>query len=225
MPHDELRLLAGFEAVEDHVLEPGDMLYVPPGVAHDGIAESDQCMTYSIGFRAPSRRELVSHYCDHLLDALIDDDRYADPGLARQANPGEIGPAALARLQAMITETLQDSDSFARWFGAYATAPKYPELDWSPDEPVAPAALRERLGAGEPLHRNPASRFSFIRSGADSVLLFVDGACQACAGDLALFARALCAHNRLVLDRAALDSAEVMALIGRLVDEGSLAFD
>jgi 50S ribosomal protein L16 3-hydroxylase len=224
LPHDELRLLAGFEAVEEHVLEPGDILYVPPGIAHDGVAESDDCMTYSIGFRAPSRSELVSHFCDHVVDSLVDDDRYADPDLRPQSNPGEIAPAALARLQAMVTETLQDNAAFARWFGAYVTAPKYPELDWAPDAPIARAELRRRLGAGEPLWRNPASRFAFVRDGADHVLLFVDGESHACAGQLARFAETLCAQASLVVDPALLDSPEVAALIGKLTGEGCLAF-
>ena len=121
---DDLRLLADFEALEEHVLEPGDILYVPPGVAHDGIAESDDCMTYSVGFRAPSRSELVAHFCDHVLGTMDDDDRYADPGLRRQANPGEIAPAALDRLHAMVAESLQDREAFTRWFGGYVTSPK-----------------------------------------------------------------------------------------------------
>lgn len=223
--HDELRLLADFEVVEEHVLEPGDILYVPPGIAHDGIAESDDCMTYSIGFRAPSRSELVSHFCDHVVDSLADDDRYADPDLRRQANPGEIDPAALARLHAMVIEAMKDEDMFARWFGAYVSTPKYPELDWAADEPMAPDEFRQRLGAGESLCRNPASRFSFIREGADRVLLFVDGRCHECAGDLARLAEALCAQDCLTVEVALLGSTEVTALIGKLVDEGSLAFD
>ncbi|HEY6817189.1 MAG TPA: cupin domain-containing protein [Croceibacterium sp.] len=225
LPHDELRLLAGFEAVEEHVLEPGDILYVPPGVAHDGVAESDDCMTYSIGFRAPSRSELLSHFCDHVVDSLVDDDRYADPDLGRQDNPGEIAPAALARLQAMITEAMQDRAAFARWFGAYVTTPKYPELDWAPDEPLVQGELRRRLAAGERLCRNPASRFSFVREGANRVLLFVDGQCHACSGKLVRFAESLCAQDCLVLDDAWLASAEAMALIGGLVDDGSLVFE
>src|SRR3990170_7562789 len=59
LPHDDLRLLASFEPTDEWILEPGDILYVPPRVAHNGIAVSDDCMTYSIGFRAPSRRELI----------------------------------------------------------------------------------------------------------------------------------------------------------------------
>jgi 50S ribosomal protein L16 3-hydroxylase len=225
LANDDVRLLADFEALEEHVLGPGDILYVPPGIAHDGIAESDDCMTYSIGFRAPSRSELVAHFCDHVLASLEDDDRYADPDLRRQANPGEIAPAALARLQAMVVETLQDGEAFTRWFGTYATAPKYPELDWAPDEAVSADELRRRLGAGEPLHRNSASRFSFVRRGEGEVLLFVDGQCHECSGPVAQLAEALCGQPSAVIEPALLASEEAMELIGQLIAEGSLALD
>ena len=68
-----MRLLAEFEPLDEWILEPGDMLYVPPGVAHNGIAVGDQCMTYSIGFRAPSRSELIAGWSEHLLAELRDD--------------------------------------------------------------------------------------------------------------------------------------------------------
>jgi 50S ribosomal protein L16 3-hydroxylase len=225
LEHHDLRLLADFEALEEHVLEPGDILYVPPGVAHDGIADSDDCMTYSIGFRAPSRCELVAHFCDHVLASLIDDDRYADPDLRRQANPGEIAPAALDRLHAMIAETLNDREAFARWLGSYVTSPKYPELEWAPDETPPEEELRRRLEAGQPLQRNTASRFSFVRQGKGEVLLFVDGECYACAGPAARFTEELGAHSRLVVDPALLASGDVLELIARLIADGSVTFD
>jgi 50S ribosomal protein L16 3-hydroxylase len=223
--NDDVRLVAGFEPLEEHVLGSGDILYVPPGIAHDGIAESDDCMTYSVGFRAPSRSELVAHFCDHVLATLEDDDRYADPDLRRQSNPGEIAPAALARLQAMVTETLGDGEAFARWFGTHATTPKYPELDWAPDDAVGEDALRARLSAGEALHRNAASRYAFVRRGEGEVLLFVDGHCHECTGELAPLAETLCARGSVVIEPALLDSDEAMELVGRLVAEGSLSFD
>jgi len=224
LANDDVRLLADFEAIEEHVLGPGDILYVPPGIAHDGIAESDDCMTYSVGFRAPSRSELVAHFCDHVLGSLEDDDRYADPGLCRQANPGEILPAAVARLHSMITDPLQDRDAFARWLGAYVTSPKYPELDWAPDEAITEDGLRRRLEAGDSLHRNAASRFSFIRRG-DEVLLFVDGQCHACTGDAARLAETLCGGQRLIVEPALLASTDVLDLIAGLAADGSIGFD
>jgi hypothetical protein len=107
-PHEDLRLIADFEATGDWILEPGDILYVPPGIAHDGVAVGDDCMTYSIGFRAPSRAELVENWCAHQVDAMVEDDRYADPDLKVQACPGEITASALDRLHAMVLDALSD---------------------------------------------------------------------------------------------------------------------
>ncbi len=222
LPHDDLRLLSDFEATDEWVLEPGDVLYVPPGVAHDGVAVGDDCMTYSIGFRAPSRAELISNWCDHLLDGLSDDDRYADPDLSEQPNPGEITPAAIARLHAMVTETLGDRDAFARWFGEYTSLPKNADVDWRPDAPVEPDALRTALVGGAALRRNPASRFAFICEG-DGVVLFVDGQSFACTGTAATFAERLASTDCLVLDAAVVESDTTIKLINALFEQGSVA--
>ena len=224
LPHDDLRLLESFEATDEWLLEPGDMLYVPPGFAHDGVAVGDGCMTYSIGFRAPSRAELIAHWCDHLLAELDEDDRYADPELRPQANPGEIQAAALARLHAMVAERMLDEDAFARWFGTYNTEPKNPHIDWRPDTAVAPHALAARIAAGMPLRRNPASRFAFIRQDG-GMLLFVDGDAIACADDTAMLAEDLCADDRLTVDPGLAASNAVIALLTRLIAQGCLAFD
>ena len=121
-PHDDLRLLAGFDAADEWLLDPGDMLYVPPRIAHEGVAVGDDCMTYSIGFRAPSRSELIAHWCDHVLAALEEDDRYADPDLRLQDDPSDIPPEAIDRLHAMVTDKLGDRDAFGRWFEAHSRA-------------------------------------------------------------------------------------------------------
>ncbi len=121
-PHEDLRLLAAFEATEDWLLDPGDMLYLPPGIAHDGIAVGDGCMTYSIGFRAPSRSELIAHFCDHVLADLREDDRYADPDLQVATDPTLIPAEAIDRLHAMVLEKLGDREAFARWFEVWMTS-------------------------------------------------------------------------------------------------------
>lgn len=215
LPHDDLRLLADFEATEEWVLEPGDILYVPPGFAHDGVALGDDCMTYSVGFRAPSRGELIAHWCEAVLDELDEDDRYADPGLTPQTNPGEITPAALAALQAMVSERLADPAAFARWFGEYTTAPKYPEIDWAPEEPFTAAEVSDALADGAALVRNPASRFAFVR-GQD--LLFVDGEALDCPAALA---ERLCGATRI---EPGADLIAGVALIADLLNQGSLGF-
>jgi 50S ribosomal protein L16 3-hydroxylase len=225
LPHDDLRLLAHFEPVEEWILGPGDILYVPPRVAHNGVAVGDDCMTYSIGFRAPSRAELLADWSTDRLAELHDDDRYADPGLTPQSNPGEITGEALARLHALAVEALLDREAFARWFGEYTTAPKNPEIDWRPERPIGPEALQQFVRQGVPLTRNPASRFSFVRQAAGSVALFVDGEAIDCGGDSAAFAQALCAHAQLPLDPSVMEDPATRELLLELLNNGSVAFE
>ena len=225
LPHDDLHLLANFQTSEEWVLGPGDILYIPPGFGHDGVAVGDDCMTYSVGFRAPSRGELIEGWCERLIDIADQDDRYADPDLQRQDNPGEISAAALGRLHGMIVEGLSDSDAFARWFGEYNSMRKYPDADWSPDEPVGQEELDAWLESGVALIRNPASRYSFTRRPAGDLLLFVDGRSFDCTDETAPLARALCAHASIATDDALFHSVAAKRLIAALMDQGSLAFD
>jgi 50S ribosomal protein L16 3-hydroxylase len=158
LPHDELRLLANFEPTDEWVLEPGDILYVPPRFAHNGVAVGDDCMTYSVGFRAPARSELIAHWCDHLLSALDDDDRYADPDLGVAGDPEEITAPAIDRLHAMVLDKMADRDAFARWFAAHVTTPKYGEA--------------EDYDEGD-----PATRRAYVRGANGAKLRFVNGVC------------------------------------------------
>ena len=221
-PHEELRLLAEFEAKEEWVCEPGDILYIPPGIAHNGVAIGKDCMTYSIGFRAPSQAELIGYWVDDLLADMPEDSRYEDPDLSRQANPGEINDSAIQRLHMMITETISDKEAFARWFGEYSSTPKYPDLDWGPVEPATPDIIRAKLASGIRLQRNPASRYSFIRDNGEKLLLFVDGESFECQGQNITFAETVCAHSEIQLDPAMAKSDTVVELICHLHNNGSL---
>ncbi len=156
---------------------------------------------------------------------MPDDDRYEDPGLAVQDNPGEISAAAIDRLHAMITQAMRERDAFARWFGHYSSTPKYAEADWSPEAPIDIEALRASLAEGLPLHRNPASRFSFIRQAGGAVLLFVDGDCFECAGETATLAALICARDRIAVDPALMTSDDAMTLLATLFDRGAVAFE
>jgi len=225
LPHDDLRLLARFDPVEEWILEPGDILYVPPRLAHNGTAVGSDCMTYSIGFRAPSREELIVNWSEHVLEGLDADDRYTDPALPAQDNSGEISAAAIARLHALATERLLDRDAFAQWFGRYSTTPKYPEIDWRPEQPIGLEDLRIILGRDVHLLRNPASRFSFIKQDASSLLLFANGQCFPCEGATASFAETLCGHGSFPADPEFVASEPTLELIAELFNEGWIAFD
>ncbi|MEJ6023787.1 cupin domain-containing protein [Ramlibacter sp. PS4R-6] len=120
-----LKILANFEPEEEYVLEPGDMLYLPPRWAHDGIAVGE-CQTYSIGFRAPSRGELARELLQRLADEEGEgaDVLYRDPAQAATAAPGEIPPAMLQFASDALARALRDPQAIARAFGEFLTEPK-----------------------------------------------------------------------------------------------------
>jgi 50S ribosomal protein L16 3-hydroxylase len=224
LPHDDLRLLADFEPAEEWLLEPGDILYVPPGFSHNGVAVGDDCMTYSVGFRAPARSELIGDYCEHVIDQMPDDDRYTDPQLVMQDNPGEISTAAIAKLHKMVTERLNDSAAFALWFGQYNSTPKYPDIDWRPDFTADSDYVCAMLAQRFPLARNPASRMSFIRHDG-GIWLFVDGKIYDCQGDTAKLAERLCALGPPEVSSQMARSADCVDLMVTLLNQGSLVFE
>ncbi|MBW8784857.1 MAG: cupin domain-containing protein [Novosphingobium sp.] len=224
LAHDELRLLADFEPEQEWVLEPGDILYVPPGVAHNGVAVGGDCMTYSIGFRAPSAADLISGWSGYVLERIDDDIRYADPDLRSQPNPGEICAETIERLQAMMASQLLDREAFARWFGEYSTSSKYGEIDFRREVPLDLEQLHELAATDVPLRRDPASRFSFVEL-AEGVILFVNGHSIECGADTAELARQLCAQESFIIDPAVANRQAAAELLLKLVNGGSLDFD
>lgn len=225
LDHPDLRLLADFEVSEEWLLGPGDILYVPPGIAHHGIAVGDDCMTYSVGFRSPSASELIEGWSEHLLDSMEEGERYRDRDLqGAGANPGEIPGSAIADLHALAMAGIDDRRAFGRWFGQFSTAPKYPERDWSPQQPPAREEIRDSIAAQLPLRRNPASRFAFVREDR-GLLLFVDGRAFECSGALAAFAELVCAQPLFRADPGLSRSPLALDLIATLVGQGSLAFE
>jgi 50S ribosomal protein L16 3-hydroxylase len=169
----DLRVLRGFRAESDWVLGPGDMLYLPPGVAHHGVA-LEECLTYSIGFRAPSQYDLVAGFLQRVVGTVDRSHLYADPDLVRAREPGEISPAALARLRGIVVSGSRTAAAdFVRFAGEHLTerrldqgARRARRLDGS--------GLAHALRAGAALVRRPDARVAFVRRGRGA-LLFADG--------------------------------------------------
>jgi 50S ribosomal protein L16 3-hydroxylase len=118
-----LRILKDFRVEQEWVLEPGDMLYLPPHCAHNGIAEDD-CMTYSIGFRTPAYQELAEQFLVYMQDRVHVEGMYADPGLKAQRHPSEIGPDMLQQVSAAINRLQWSERDIAGFFGSYMSEPK-----------------------------------------------------------------------------------------------------
>lgn len=154
-----LKILRRFKAEASWVLAPGDMLYLPPQVAHHGVAE-DACTTYSIGFRAPSANELAQGFLMHLQDTIALPGRYADPDLRRPAHPGEISRAMLTRIEAMIARIRWNRRDIAEFAGCYLSDPKPNVFFDAAPTPLSPAAFgREARRRGVAL--DPKSRLLF----------------------------------------------------------------
>jgi 50S ribosomal protein L16 3-hydroxylase len=165
----ELKLLRAFEPTHAWTLGPGDLLYLPPGVPHHGVAVG-ACMTYSIGMRAPSLGELLVDWAEAAGDALADTPRYADPDLSPSRAPAEIAPAAFARVDAMLRAALAaDGEARRDWFARFITryrsahvaAPRARALPW--------ADFEQRLSRGATLHRSPWSRYAWRRAGRGAI--------------------------------------------------------
>lgn len=131
-----LKMLKHFRADEEWILEPGDMLYLPPGLAHHGIAESDDCVTWSIGFRAPSHQELVETYLDLLRDQVQIDTRFTDAGRRATKAPGLIEPEIARDWQAAwqrFTAQASNPALLNEFICCYLTQPK-PHVEFLPPE-------------------------------------------------------------------------------------------
>lgn len=159
VPGLPLKVLARFAPQQEWVLEAGDMLYLPPGVAHHGVATSE-CLTWSIGFRAPTDAELGAGFLDYLHDRLALTGQYGDAGSRPARHPGAI-PAGIeqhvARALARIRWSRADMRDFT---GRFLTEPKAHVYFTPPRKPLAPALFRQRatrLG----LALDPRSRLAF----------------------------------------------------------------
>jgi len=136
-----LKILRRFHAEDEWVLEPGDMLYLPPGVAHDGVA-LEPCLTYSIGFRAPSVRELGAEFLGFLQDRLaLPDTLYADPDLAPTRAPARLDDKLVARCVRMLERVRWSRGEMLEFLGRHFSEPK-PHVRFTPPQrPLAAAAF------------------------------------------------------------------------------------
>ena len=137
-----LKILRNFTPVHDWVLNPGDLLYLPPHWAHDGIAVGE-CMTYSVGFRSFSRQEIVSEFLNYLQDSLCVEGHYADPDLKRQNNSAEISDDLLRSFAATLEAIRWTSDDIRDFAGQMLSAPK-PQIFFDPPQHPLPKKTFDR---------------------------------------------------------------------------------
>ena len=145
-PDLPLKILSHFKPTQEFVLQTGDMLYLPPGVAHDGIAETE-CLTWSVGFRAPSKQDLSLAFLDYLRDSTSLAGLYTDAGIGPSQHCAQIDTAMQQRFSALLESVLaaaNDATLAHKFVGCYLTEPKMHVVFDVPEEPVS-AKQFERL--------------------------------------------------------------------------------
>jgi len=217
----ELKVLREFDPTHVWTLDPGDMLYLPPGVPHDGVAVGE-CMTFSIGMRAPAAGELLFDFAAHVAESLPESQRFADPDLKPAGDAGEIDDEALRRARRAIgpAASALDDDAFADWFGAFITRYRAAQVAAPRKRGIDRTALAKRLPRAV-LERDPWSRFAWRRRGRDAQLYAAGAAFDAplaWARELASGARELDGARLAGLPRQALGTA----LLASLIDAGHL---
>ncbi|PRW68752.1 cupin [Pseudomonas fluorescens] len=222
LQHADLRILAEFEESAEWVLEPGDMLYLPPRLAHFGIAEDD-CMTYSVGFRAPSAAEVLTHFTDFLSQYLTDEERYTDADAQPVSDPHQIQGDALDRLKGLLAEHMSDERMLLTWFGQFMTEPRYPEL--VAGEELGEEDFINSLQDGAILVRNPSARLAWSEVD-DDVLLFASGQSRYLPGKLRGLLKLVCSADALHSENLGewLADEDGRDLLCELVKQGSLGF-
>jgi len=166
-----LKILEDFRPEQEWVLEPGDMLYLPPGVAHDGIAETE-CLTWSIGFRAPTHDELARGFLDHLHDELSMEGQYGDAGARPVAHPGELPAAFVAHAMRTLAKVRWNERTVRDFCGRFLSEPKPQVFFDPPPRPLAPAAFARAARSGG-LALDGRSRLLF-----SGTMLYVNGEAQ-----------------------------------------------
>ena len=207
-PGMPVKVLANFQPEQEFVLEPGDMLYLPPHYAHDGVADGGECMTYSIGFRSPKAGELAQELLQRLAEDAVEavgEDFYRDPRQAALANPAAL-PAELQRFaRQALQQALKDPQALARALGETLCEPKA-QVWFEPGQ-------RLRARHGVVLDRRTRMLY-------DADHIYINGESYRAAGRDADLMRKLADERRLSASELGRASAAARELLGDWCEDG-----
>ncbi len=219
-----LRIMKTFTSEQEWTLEPGDMLYLPPGVAHHGVALGES-ITYSIGYRALSQQELLASYFDFVLEQNGSDEYFGDSALLQQQHPGEITPATITQLTTLLQDIPLDAENIGRWFGRFITTPNNPTERFLPEQPLSQAQCLEQFKTTR-LIRNEQCRFNFTTQSNGSINLYIDGDDYTLNPQQAHFGHIICDYSHYDYQQLSpcLTDPDSLALLLRWINEGVIYF-
>lgn len=213
-PHPDLLQVSPFAPIIDEVLEPGDLVYIPPGFPHEGYS-LENSLNYSVGFRAPSGKELISSFADYVLANDLGTRRYSDPKLSQRKEPAEILPHELQAIRELMSNLLNSPTHFGNWFGEFISQSRH-ELDISPiDPPYQPEEIQTALEDGAWLQRIGGLRVLRIEE-----KIWINGENFDCRDPNLLYS--LANQHQLTLDdlQCALEKPALLSQITGLVNSG-----
>lgn len=213
MDNTDLRLLADFEPKNEYLMNTGDVLYIPPGIAHYGISVGEST-SFSIGFRAPRKSDLLARWADNLLSAMEDDALFSDVNREPASRSGEITAADLHRARAQLLAVFNDKDP--RWFGEAIT-------DGAPVLQSATDTARTIEEQGNWIARAPGSRLAWHATD-DELLVFAHGNTHDAPLALQSILEALCDHKDVAVGDALQTHDAAEGLLSWLFDEGAIVF-
>jgi 50S ribosomal protein L16 3-hydroxylase len=214
-----------WETEQEWVLEPGAMLYLPPGVSHYGVALND-CITVSVGFRAPNVTGMLIDFAERFIETADAEQFYADPQLTVQEDPAELSLAARERIREAIRAIDLSDEGIDRWFGSFITEPKPGHEVILPESSLTPANFRKQLTREGALLRSEYCRFVHYVDGAGVLHLFVAGDELQPPPELLPVIRHLSDQREYSAEDllSMADSAEALQILAELYNRGALYF-
>jgi 50S ribosomal protein L16 3-hydroxylase len=239
VPGLPIRLLRKFKPTHRWLLEPGDILYLPPRFPHHGIARGDRCMTISVGFRAPSIHDLVNGVVTEALSTGDESKRYCDPELSPQA-PGEITPETIKKIKGIIAEQVANDSLIESWLSRYVTE-SYCDVELNAKRKAPKlSVIRKAISDGAEIARAEGARCAFVRTSnkseataknkkakASEIRFYANGERFDLGGKAALLAAEIA--NRVVVPndiaKPLVKDAKAAALLAELIGRGIVVLE
>ncbi|MEM5548489.1 cupin domain-containing protein [Pseudoalteromonas fuliginea] len=170
----KLLQVEAFEAVIDCILEPGDILYIPPGCPHEGYAV-ENALNYSVGFRAPNQQDLLSSFADHIIDTESGQKRYTDGNLTLRESKGELNNIEVTKVKTLMQGLLENDTLFKQWLGTTLSQPKH-EMDLAPvEEPFSAEQITNALTNNTIVFERLGGTRAIYQLLEENILLSVNG--------------------------------------------------
>ena len=221
-PHPRLLQVSPFNACIDVITEPGDILYIPPGCPHDGIS-LENSLNYSVGFRAPAQKDLLTGLADYLIDHDISGKRFTDAARPAAQSVGAIEDNDLTAVQQLLQDLINDKSALPNWFGSLITRAKH-ELDLNePDPHYNEDEIAEYLEEGSVLNRIGGLRCCYYQQHAEAdIALFINGDQITLPPNELATAKLLCDYTEMAPEQNQhfCQSPERIMLITNLINQG-----